>query len=74
MELLKTEGGNKPELVFQDFLTKWLMVYLKPDQKTERIVQILVEEFVLLFGVPEALLSDRGTNLLSCLMKQSLGN
>ena len=40
-----------------------------PDQKTERIVQILVDEVVLFFGVPEALLSDRSTNFLSHLMK-----
>ena len=40
-----------------------------PDQKTERIVQILVDEVVPFFGVPEALLSDRGTNFLSHLMK-----
>ena len=41
------------------------MVHPMPDQKTKRIVQILVEEFIPLFGVPEALLSDRGTDLLS---------
>ena len=45
------------------------MVFPIPDQKSERIVKILVEEIVPVFGVPEALLSDRGTNLLSNLMK-----
>jgi len=69
MDLPKTERGNKHALVFQDFLTKWPMVYPMPDQKTKCIVQILVEEFTPLFGVLEALLSDRGTNLLSYLMK-----
>ena len=34
-----------------------------PDQKSQRLVKLLVEEIVPLFGVPEALLSDRGTNL-----------
>ena len=29
------------------------MVYPVPDQKTKRIVQILVEELIPLFGVPE---------------------
>jgi len=38
-------------------------------QKTTRIVKILVEEF----GVPEALLSDKGTKLLSYLIKDLLG-
>jgi len=56
-------------LVFQDFLSKWPMVYALPDQRTHRIVKILVEEIIPIFGVPEALLSDRGTNLLSQLMR-----
>ena len=41
-------------------------VYAMPDQKTERI---LVDEVIPLFGIPEALLSDQGTNFLSHLMK-----
>ena len=65
MDLPKTERGNKHVLVFQDFLSKWPMVFPIPDQKAERIVKLLVEELVPFFGVPEALLSDRGTNLLS---------
>jgi hypothetical protein len=56
-------------IVFQDFLTKFPRVFPIPDQKTARIVRLLVEEVMPLFGVPEALLSDRGTNLLSHLMK-----
>ena len=68
MELPKTTRGNKLVLVFQDFLTKWPMVYPMPDQKASQISQILVEEVIPFFGVPESLLSDRGTNLLSHLM------
>jgi len=45
------------------------MGYPAPDQKVERIARLLVEEIVPLCGVPEALLSDRGTNLLSTLMQ-----
>ena len=41
------------------------MVHGTPDQKTEPIAQLLVEEIASLFGVPETLLSDTGTNLLS---------
>lgn len=52
-------------VIFQDFLTKWPMVYPVPDQKTKRIVKLLMEEIVPFFGVPEALLTDHGTNLLS---------
>ena len=49
-------------------MAKWPIVFPIPDQKAIRIVRLLVEEIVPLFGVPEALLSDRGTNLLSHLM------
>ena len=68
MELPLTEQGNRYVLVFQDFLSKWPLIFPMPDQKSIRIAQILVQEVVPLFGVPEALLSDRGTNLLSHLM------
>jgi transposase InsO family protein len=36
--------------------------------KSERIAILLVEEVVPFFGVPEVLLSDSGTNLLSHLL------
>ena len=68
MDLPKTEAGNKHVVVFQDFLSKWPLVFPVPDQKTVRIARLLAEEVIPLFGVPEALLSDRGTNLLSHLM------
>ena len=68
MDLPRTEQGNKHVIVFQDMFTKWPLVFPAPDQKTERIVRLLCEEVVPLFGVPEALLTDRGTNLLSHLM------
>jgi hypothetical protein len=61
MDLPRTERGNKHVLVYQDFLSKWPMVFPIPDQKTERIAKLLVEE------------SDRGTNLLSHLMKDVCG-
>ena len=69
MELPLTTNGNKYAIVFQDLFTKWPMVYATPDQKAERIVKLLAQEIVPMFGVPEVLLSVRGTNLLSHLMQ-----
>ena len=69
MDLPKTQQGNKHVLVIQDYLSKWPWVFPIPDQKTVRIVYIVVKEIIPVCGVPEALLSDRGTNLLSYLMK-----
>ena len=63
MDLPKTKDGNKHVLVLQGLLP---MVYPMPDQKTVRIAK---KEFIAMFGVSEALLSDRGTNLLSFSMK-----
>ena len=60
--------GNNYVVVFQNFLSKFPLVFPVPDQKTERLAQLLVEQVVPLFGVPKALLSDRGTNLLSQLL------
>ncbi len=68
MDLPVTLQGNKHVLVFQDFLTKWPIVYPIPDQKSQRIAEILVQDIIPFFGVSESLLSDRGANLLSHLM------
>ena len=65
MELPLTQQGNRYVIVFQDFFTKWPMVYPLPDQRSCHITRLISEEIVPMFGVSEALLSDRGANLLS---------
>lgn len=65
MDWPSTECGNKHIVVFQDMLTKWPLVFPVPDQHADRIVRLLSKEVVPMFGVPEALLSDCGVNLLS---------
>lgn len=72
MDLPVTEKGNKHVVFFQDFLTKWPMVYPIPNQQTIHLVRLFAEQIVPMFGVPEALLSDRGANLLSHLMLDCL--
>ena len=69
MELPTTMSGNRYVIVFQDFLTKWPLVFPAPYQKAIRIARLLAEEILPMFGVPEFLLSDRGTNLLANVMK-----
>jgi len=69
MDLPCTERGNKHVVVFQDMFTKWPLVFPVPDQRADRLVRLLCEEVIPMFGVPEALLSDRGANLLSHLMR-----
>ena len=69
MELPHTNQGNQYVIVFQNFLSKWPLVVPVPDRKALRIVKLLGEEVVPMFGVPEALLTGCGTNLLSHLMQ-----
>ena len=69
MDLPITEKGNKHVVVFRDYFIKWPLVYPVPDQRAICLVDLLTKEVVSFFGVPEALLSDRGTNLLSNLMR-----
>ena len=40
MELPITTKGNKYVVVFQDYLTKWPMVYAMPDQKAHQIARL----------------------------------
>jgi hypothetical protein len=56
LDLPRTERGNKHVIVFQDILIKWPIVVPILDQKTSRVLQILVEEVIPIFGIPEALL------------------
>ena len=67
MELPKT--ANRYVVVMQDFLTKWSLVFPVPDQKADRLARLIVDELLPLFGVPEALLSDHGANLLAHVMQ-----
>ena len=68
MDLPQTEDGNKHVVVVQDLFTKWPFVFPVPDQRAARIAQLIAEEIIPWFGVPEALLSDHGANLISHLL------
>lgn len=68
MELPLTNCGNHYAIIFQDFWTKWPFIFTAPDQKVPRLAQLLNREIVPVFGVPDALLLDHGTNLLSHIM------
>lgn len=50
---------------FVDYLTKWVEAFAISDQTADTIARLFVESVVCRHGVPEQLLSDRGTNFLS---------
>ena len=70
LQLPLTEKGNRYVVVFMDYLTKWPEAFAVPDEKAETIARLLVEEIVCRHGIPEELLSDRGTNFLPSLLQE----
>ncbi len=70
LQLPLTANGNRYVAVFMDYLTKWPEAYAIPDQKSETIAKLFVENIVCRHGIPEELLSDRGANFLSSLMQE----
>ena len=62
LQLPLTSRGNKYAVVFMDYFTKWVEAYAVADQQTETIAKLLVENIVCRHGVPQKLLSDRGSN------------
>ncbi len=70
MTLPLTRQGNQYVVVLMDYFTKWVHAVPIPNQRTETIARALIEHVIITHGVPEALLSDRGTNLLSNLMTE----
>ena len=53
-----------------DYLTKWPEAFAMPDQRAEMIATLFIEHIVCRHGIPEELLSDRGTNFLSSLIQE----
>ncbi|MEM7284290.1 MAG: DDE-type integrase/transposase/recombinase, partial [Pseudomonadota bacterium] len=68
--LPQTEKGNRYLLVFSDYLTKWPEVFPTADQTAETVARLLTEQVICRHSAPRQLLSDRGTNFLSKLVKE----
>ena len=61
--------GNKYILVVMDYFTKFAEAYPLHSMDAETVGQTLVNEFIMRYGVPLQLHSDRGTNFMSDLFK-----
>jgi hypothetical protein len=57
--------GNRHLLVFVDYLTKWPEVFALPEATADAVARVYVEQIICRHGAPEALLSDRGKQFLS---------
>ena len=60
-----TANGDRYILVFVDYFTRWVEAFPVANLDTQSFVKCLMDGIVSRFGVPEQLLSDRGTNFVS---------
>ena len=65
-----TEKGNKFIILFFDSFTKWCEAIAVPDIKAERIARHFVTDIICRHSCPHRLLSDKGTNLLSVVVRE----
>ena len=61
----RTEAGNIKILVMIDVFTRFVRAIPIPNEKSETVAKILLDEWIAVFGPMEKLLSDGGTNLVS---------
>ena len=57
-------------LVFQDHFTKYVLVYVTPDQTVKTVTKFLYGGFISIFGALARLLSDRGTSFTSSIIQE----
>ncbi len=65
-----TECGNRYIIVFTDHFTRWMETAALPSMDAEVVAQTFVNKIITRHGVPTKLLTDRGAQFLSILMKE----
>ncbi|OBZ67992.1 hypothetical protein A0J61_11904, partial [Choanephora cucurbitarum] len=68
--LTLSKKGNKYMLMIMEFLSKWMITAALPSFDTDHVVQVLLFQVVLKYGVPERLITDNGSNFISKAMRQ----
>lgn len=58
-------ANNRYILTIQDDLTKYSLGIPLPNQEASTVARALVERFICIFGIPDSILSDQGSNFLS---------
>lgn len=69
--LPKTERGNRYLLTFIDQFTRFCDAIPIARQDTETIAREFVTRIITQFGIPRSLLTDRGANFTSLLIKET---
>ena len=68
-ELPLTQQGNKWLLTAVDYTTNWPIARAVPEATAEAVADFIYEEIVMRFGCPQEILTDRGANFMSTVVK-----
>ena len=68
--LTYTSSGKRYILVATDLFSRWVETVALADQSAKSVAKAFIEAVVLRHGIPQALLTDQGTNFESHLMKE----
>ncbi|CAG4993640.1 unnamed protein product [Colias eurytheme] len=62
-------NGNAYILTLQCELTKYVEAYPIPNKETDTVARAFVDNFILRYGIPQTIATDRGTEFISATMK-----
>ena len=65
-----TTNGIKYILCFQDRLTRYTVLIPLVNETSNSIIEGLLDHYIYIFGTPNTILTDKGSNFLSELMQQ----
>jgi hypothetical protein len=68
-QLKETERGNKYFILIIDHFTKYIKKYPMKRIQAEDVAEIIVNNWIMTFGISESILTDGGTNYRSSLME-----
>jgi hypothetical protein len=60
-----TSNGNRYIIVAMDYFTKWPEAIAIPNIKAETVAKFIYEQIICRHGVPQEILSDRGTSFIN---------
>ena len=63
-------SGNRYVVFFTDYCTRWVEAFAVPNSEATTIARLLVDDIIGRHGAPRKLLSDRGSNYLSSLIRE----
>ena len=67
---VESTKGNKYVIVLSHYYTRWPEEFAIPHAQVHLVATLLIEEIIYRHGTPHTLLSDRGSNFLSKLLRE----